>query len=422
MLYFVYSIFCKVVNKICLVVCSFVLLGAACRSNKDKKNTAAPVLSKVDESYFRVLTPEEKQRYHDQVEAAFNKLLGPNFNGEIVVAKNGQVVFEKYQGLYNFQTKEPLTENSALHLASISKTFTGMTILHLWEEGKLSLDDSIQKFFPSFPYHGITVRLLLTHRSGLPNYLDFTDHAFSRRFRASNQDVINYMDTARPPILANPNQTFHYCNTNFLMLASIIEKVTHNTFPKFMKDSVFTPLGLTHTYVFEQKDTAHYVMTYNGNRPYPMDQTDCTYGDKNIYSTARDLLMWDRALYMNSFISAPTLKLALQSSSNERKSMHNYGLAWRMLYTKTGDTIIYHNGKWHGSNTVLTRLLQDTATIIVIGNKLDKRIYGAKAIASIFTGKEDYGKLFNGVHDEMLDEKVKASPAGSHGPNGHKSR
>lgn len=395
----------------------------ACRSgNESKTKFSALDLSPADTSYFRVLRPAEKERYAAAVERAFDKLLGPSFSGEILVAKNGQIVFERYQGTYNARTGELLAPNSSLHLASISKTFTGMTILHLWEQKKLSLDDSIQKFFPAFPYHGITVKMLLSHRSGLPNYLDFLDKNWNRKIKASNQDVITYMETYKPPILAYPGRTFHYCNTNFLMLASILEKITHRTFPQYMKDSVFTPLGMHDSYVFEPKDTANYILTYNGRNPYPMDHTDLTYGDKNIYSTVRDLLLWDRCLYMNTFIKAPTLAMALQPQSNERKSMHNYGMAWRMLFPATGDSIIYHNGKWHGSNTVLTRLIHDTATIIVLGNKLNKRIYGAKMMASIFTGKPDYGRMIDPMSGEMPDENEGASRANNHGPNGYKYR
>ncbi|PZP44156.1 MAG: serine hydrolase [Pseudopedobacter saltans] len=362
---------------------------------KDKKNpdalfdTSTGVLTEGDDSFFRKLTPEELKKYHDSAEAAAHRILGNNFNGQLLVAKNGQIVFEDYSGIYNFQKRTPITEHSPMHIASTSKTFTGMAILHLWERGEINLDDSIQKFFPDLPYHGITVKMLLAHRSGLPNYLDFMDKGWDRHHKATNQDVIDFMISNKPPILSNPNTHFHYCNTNFMLLASILEKIVKQSFPKYMKDSVFTPLGMKDTYVFEAKDTANYLLTYNGSRPYPMDQTDLTYGDKNVYSTVRDLLLWDRSLYMHNYIKASTLKMAYEPQSNERASMHNYGLAWRMLFNKNGDSVIYHNGKWHGTNSVFTRLIQDTATIIIIGNRLDKRIYGGKAISSIFTGQKD---------------------------------
>lgn len=360
------------------------------KNNSDKYfDSKSGVLTNGDGFAFRELTPSELKKYHDSAEAAAYRILGNNFNGQLLVAKNGQIVYEEYKGIYDFKTSSPITEHSPMHIASISKTFTGMAILHLWERGELSLDDTLQKFFPELPYHGITVKMLLTHRSGLPDYLDFISTGYERHRKATNQDVINYMIANKPPILNLPNRHFHYCNTNFMMLASILEKVVGQPFPQYMKDSVFTPLGMKDTYIFEPKDTAHYLTTYQGNRPFPMDQTDLTYGDKNVYSTVRDLLQWDRSLYLCNYIKSSTLKMAYEPQSNEKISMHNYGMAWRMIFYKNGDSVVYHNGKWHGTNSVFTRLIQDTATIIIIGNRVDKRIYGGKMISSIFTGRKD---------------------------------
>ncbi|ANI90049.1 hypothetical protein A9P82_12600 [Arachidicoccus ginsenosidimutans] len=362
------------------------------KNNKASAGTKLPV--KGDSSIFKPLTPPEKQYYHDKAEAAYHKILGSHFNGEILVAKNGQIVYEDYHGVYDFRKKTPITPETPMHLASTSKTLTGMAILHLWEEHKLSLDDYIQKYFPAFPYQGITIKMLLSHRSGLPNYLDFMEKGFPRNRHATNQDVIDYMIANRPKPSNLPNRAFQYCNTNFVILASILEKVTKMPYPKFMKDSVFMPLGMTHTYVFSIKDTANYIPTYSGNRPFPMTNIDCTYGDKNIYSTVRDLLKWDRSLYMHTFIKASTLKMALVPQSLEHPSMHNYGLAWRTYVNhKTGDSIVYHNGYWHGSNNVFTRFVKDTATIILLGNKYNPNNYNAKKIGEIFTGIPDSNDL-----------------------------
>lgn len=410
----------------------FISTLSACKSNpkSDIDSLKSDNGISMDSShFFRPLSDEEINFYHDKADSLFHKMYGDKFNGQFLVAKNGQIVFEKYQGIYDFKNQDSISPSNPMHLASISKTFTGMTILHLWEQGKLSLDDSLQKFFPAMPYHGVTIKLLLEHRSGLPNYLNFMDaKLWNMRQKATNQDVINVMIEKHPPIMAYPDRTFHYCNTNFMLLASIIEKVTHKSYPDYMRDSVFHPLGMEHTFVFQPKDTANYVVTYLGRRPYPLDPLDCTYGDKNIYSTVRDLLHWDIALYLNRFIKGSTLQMALSPSSNERSSMHNYGMAWRMYFAKNGDSIIYHNGHWHGSNTVFTRLLKDTATIIALGNTGDKRIYAAKAFSSIFTGKQDYPAMRAATpktavkNVEKKGEIDKVSHANKHYPNGRKSR
>lgn len=369
----------------------------SCGTNKDKKNTQnAPEepengLYPADSSYFRPLSAAEKDHYKSEVAAQYRKILGRNFNGEILVAKNGQVVFEDYKGIDDFRKKTPITPHTSMHLASISKTFTGMTVLHLWEQGKLSLDDDLRKYFPLLPYQGITIKMMLSHRSGLPNYVYFMENGYDRKKKATNQDVIDYMVANKPKITANPDRAFQYCNTNFLLLASIVEQVTGMSFPQYMKDSVFTPLGMNDTYVFSIKDTASYNPTYQGNRPFPMTNVDCTYGDKNIYSTVRDLLKWDRSLYARRFVKEATLEMAFTPQSHERPSLHNYGLGWRTYFnSRTGDSIIYHNGYWHGSNTVFNRIPQDTATIILLGNKYNPNNYNAKKLAQIFTGNSNY--------------------------------
>jgi CubicO group peptidase (beta-lactamase class C family) len=267
-----------------------------------------------------------------------------------------------------------------------------MAILKLWEQGRISLNDSIQKFFPGLPYPGITVRMLLNHRSGLPNYLYFMDSIWDKNLKATNEDVINFMMVHKPYPYNLPNRSFNYCNTNFILLASILERITGIDFPQYMKDSVFTPLGMNSTFVFSINDTSKYVPTYSGSRPYLMDHLDCTYGDKNIYSTAQDLLQWDKSLYQNTYLTKTTLDSAFTPQSHETRSMHNYGLGWR-VFTHESDTLIYHNGRWHGSNTVFTRFVQDTATIIVLGNKFNRNIYHAREMGVIFTGEENELKL-----------------------------
>ncbi len=143
-----------------------------------------------------------------------------------------------------------------------------------------------------------------------------------------------------------------------------------------MKDSVFTPLGMKNSFVFSKADTGRYIPSYMyNNRVYGIERLDCTYGDKNIYSTPREMLIWDKVLYDGSFVKNSTLSMAFEPLSNERKSQHNYGLGWRMIIHEDNSKIVYHNGWWHGNNTVFTRLIEDTATVIILGNKFNKMIY-----------------------------------------------
>ncbi|HCL06063.1 MAG TPA: serine hydrolase [Chitinophagaceae bacterium] len=373
---------------------------------KDSVETYAPIPS------------SNKAVYAAEIEKQYKQLLGNRgFNGSILVAKNGEILFEDYQGFSNFKTKERIAPNTPFHLASVSKTFTGMAIMKLREQGKLNLDDMVTDFFPSFPYSGITVQLLLNHRSGLNNYVYFLVDKKVETYRVktkkgrwvrrkriikmpalkpgllTNQDMLDYMVQYKPAPLFAPDRAFRYSNTNYALLALIIEKVTGQSYPTYMKDSLFTPLGMTDSYVFGLADTANYIPSYkNNNVPYGIEKLDCIYGDKNVYSTVRDLFLWDRALHEGTYVSQTSQTLAYQPYSFETTSFHNYGLGWRLLNSPT-EEIVYHNGWWHGNNTVFTRYIKDTATIIVLGNRYNRNIYKAKKLSSAFTGRTDSTEL-----------------------------
>ena len=363
---------------------------------------------------YKPISQTKKEYYQQQIFPVYNNLLlSSGFNGAILVAKNGEIVFEDYRGVIDYKTKAPITATSQFHIASVSKTFTAMAVLRLMEQGKIDLDANVRAYLPTLPYANVTIKNLLSHRSGLPNYVHLMEGNVTETYRqknkrgkwitysrvvkggnvkkglVTNKDILQFFIDKRPPVEALPNHRFQYCNTNFALLALIVEKVTGIDFPTYMKDSVFTALGMKDTYVFSIKDTAHYTPSYKYNFvPYGIEKLDCVYGDKNVYSTVRDMLQWDKALYANSFVSQKTMQLAYTPYSNERAGTHNYGLGWR-LFTFPKYTIPYHNGWWHGNNAVFTRLINDTATIIVLGNKYNTRIYKAKELANIFTHSTD---------------------------------
>jgi len=367
-----------------------------------------------------ILSNDEKERLIAEVKAKYQTLLGnKGFSGQILIAKNGEVIFEDYKGYSNYSDKTAILPETPIHLASISKTFTGMAALKLWEEEKLDLKAPVTKYFASFPYKEVTIEQLLSHRSGLPDYTYFmepnkykTVKVKNKRGRwvkklklikaetpfrkglYNNQDVLDYMVTKRPAPAAMPNRVFKYCNTNFVVLALIIEKITGQDFPTYMAETIFKPLKMENTYVFSAKSIDKYTPSYNAIMvPYKIEKYDCIYGDKNIYSTARDMYLWDKALTEGSYVKESTLEMAYQPQSPINKYHHNYGLGWRILAKPNEERLVYHNGWWHGNNTVFTRLISESATIIILGNKFNKSIYKGKEIASVFTGKVDTSAL-----------------------------
>jgi CubicO group peptidase (beta-lactamase class C family) len=369
---------------------------------------------------YNKLSDTERDRLSAEIKLKYDKLLGNRgFSGQILVAKNGEIIFEDYKGYSNLSQKSPIIPETPIHLASVSKTFTGMVAMKLWEQEKLDLKAPITKYLPNFPYTEVTIEQLLSHRSGLPDYTYFME---SRKYVSvkvktkrgrwvkklkliqnekpfregnyTNQDVLDYMVQKRPAIAANPDRVFRYCNTNYVLLALIIEKVTGKDFPTYMDETVFKPLKMTNSYIFSAKTLDKYTPSYNAKmQPYRIEKYDCIYGDKNVYSTVRDLYLWDKALTEGVFLRPETLELAYQPQSPTNKYYHNYGFGWRILVKPNEEKLIYHNGWWHGNNTVFNRMIGETATIIILGNKFNKTIYKGKELGSVFTGKLDTTSL-----------------------------
>jgi CubicO group peptidase (beta-lactamase class C family) len=328
-----------------------------------------------------VLSKNEFRQYYRTLSAYFDSILPDrNFNGGILVAKNGAILYERYAGKTDLRQDAPLTDSTPFHIASTSKTFTGIAALRLAQENKLSLDDTITKFFPGLPYPGITVKMLLNHRSGLPNYVYFIPNSrkWDQKQNATNEDVLNILYTEKPNKSFPPGKRFSYSNTNYVLLAMIIEKLSGMSFPEYRKSKFFQPLQMNHTYVFTQADSAMSTPSFNYNNSFwANDNLELTYGDKNIYSTPRDLLKWDQALYTEQLISKSLLDSAFAPYSLERPSIHNYGLGFRMLLMPNGKKVIYHFGRWHGFNAAFSRLTDEKVTIIILGNKFTRSIYTA---------------------------------------------
>jgi CubicO group peptidase (beta-lactamase class C family) len=336
---------------------------------------------------FPPLSVEEKQRYHDEVETALNQsLLRSTFNGGILVAKNGEIVYEKYVGFSDLKTKDSLHQDVPMQIASTSKTLTSAAILKLMQEGKLNLHDSLQKFFPDFPYQDITVQALLTHRSGLPEYLNYIDRSpWPRTQPATNRDVLQTLIEWQPPKAYKADTRFNYCNTNYVLLALIVEVVSGQNFPDYMKDNFFTPLGMTNSFVLTPQDSM-VTQSYQPNGAlWTLDFSDGCYGDKNIYSTPRDLLKWDQALYAGRILQQHILDSAYIPYNNERPGVNNYGLGWRMLLIPNGKKVIFHHGRWHGFNSAFARLTDEKVTIVILGNRYNRNVYTtARKLYNIF--------------------------------------
>ncbi|WP_237144563.1 serine hydrolase domain-containing protein [Pontibacter pamirensis] len=295
------------------------------------------------------------------------------FNGTVLVTKYDQVIYKGAFGYADFHRKDTLTTQTAFQLASVSKQFTAMAIMMLKEQGKLTYEDSVQQYIPDFPYKGITIRQLLTHRSGLPNYTYFSDELWpDRRVPITNEDVLNLMAVHQPRIFYKPNTHFDYSNTGYSLLAAIVDEASGMPFATFLQEHIFEPLEMKSTFTFS-KDMA--VLTgslatgyTSGRRKRTPDYLDTVLGDKGLYSTVEDLYKWDQALYTQKLVKRETLEEAFTGSRPEKKKDEDYGFGWRIRQIESGDTAVYHGGLWHGYNTYMLRNPKDHSAIIVLSN------------------------------------------------------
>ena len=405
-------------HSIILFFIIFCIASSSCSGNKT--DAAVAVVARDTTPFIQLPAPSpvsanERARIYAASDEWYRRMLAAShFNGGMIVAKKGNIIFERYNGTAHIPGKDTITANTPMHVASISKTFTAMGVLKLWQDGKLNLDDPYSKYFPQFNYPGVTVRTLLNHRSGLPNYLYFMEElGWDKTKFIRNEDVLATLINRKAELknIGNPNTHFEYCNTNFALLGLLIEKVSGEKLPVFLKETFFAPLQMNNTFVYTDADSAKATPSYDWrNKRYPFGDLDKVYGDKNVFTTPRDLLTWDRALTSGKIFSNETLEQAYKPYSNERAGIKNYGLGWHMYLFPGGRKIIYHNGWWHGSNAVFTRLLQDSATVILIGNKFNHNIYKAKDLSNIF------GNYDGGGDDEGEDSNVPAAPAASTPP------
>ena len=329
----------------------------------------------------------EKQK---KIDSFYNKTWPNNsMNGAFLVAKNGQILYEKYEGFANFRDKTPITNETPIHIASVSKVLTATAILKLVNAKRIDLDQKVTHYLKEFPYPEVTVRMLLSHRSGMRSYAYFTDrdkNVWDRHNTLTNQDILTIMGTKNIGLEQKTGTRFAYCNTNYAMLALIIEKVTKLSFREAMDQMIFKPLGMTHTFVLDfDKDKKKVAPSYKGNKvEIGIDYLDKVYGDKNIYSTPRDLLKFDRARNSPSFLEPELLEQVYVGYSNEHPGTKNYGLGIRMVNWPNGKNFYFHNGWWHGFTSSYITLTDENVTIIALSNKYTKSTYAVRKLSVLF--------------------------------------
>ena len=320
------------------------------------------------------------------VESVFDE--SDPFNGVILIAKNGKVVVEEAHGVRDYETKTPLKTSDIFELASVSKQFTAMIIVQLQAKGKLQFDDEVEKYL-DIPYKKITIRHLLNHTSGLPDYQAIMDAHWDKSKVADNNDIIEYLNRYAPPANFLPGDKYEYSNTGYVLLASIAEKASGDDFTKMLREMVFHKFGMKDTDLrtpaekttlnnmaighIKQSPTGMYMkadLFPSSNYTIWLGHRE---GPGRISSTADDLLKWDRALYDKRFFTSQMKAEAFKPALLNDHKISPYGFGWELGSDDVLGKYVQHSGDNPGYKTEIVRYIDADKTIILLCNNAHDR-------------------------------------------------
>lgn len=367
-------------RSVYLLLFPCVLLSACFSSGSQEKKAKQKLIDTArQDSLALIFDPANNNRKLDEYFKEIHRKR--NYNGNVLVAKEGKIIYEGTFGWADYLHRDSLKIDSKFQLASVSKPMTATAVLMLMEEGKLKLSQTVDEFYPEFPYKGITIEMLLSHRSGLNNYVYFTDGIWKQKYKGmTNQDVIRLYAEHKPAPYFPPNRQFHYNNSNFMLLAAIVEKVSGQDFDIYMQEHIFKPSGMKNTAIYSTAKYEKIPVDVVGHdrvwrRSVRQDFLDGTTGDKGVYSTVEDLFLFDRALRDGRLLSQQTLDSAYTPHSKLRNTYFGYGLGWRIYVDSAkNEKVVYHTGWWYGFRHIYLRDTKRDIVIVILSNLVNGSI------------------------------------------------
>ena len=343
------------------------------------------------------------------------------FNGVVLVARKGEVQYHRALGAASLDGNLALRKDSVFRLASVAKAFTAVSILLLREEGKLSLDEDVRKYVPTLPYAGATIRHLLHHTSGLPDYVKLLDQHWdaqqgdlSRRRFATNPDALGLIIKHKPPVRFAPGKRWDYSNTGYMLLALVVEKISGAPFSDFLTRRIFAPLGMKDTVLFtpitppsiEQRAWGFRLSPDGGERlANDRNYLNAMYGDGEVYSTAGDLLKWDQALYREKLLPAAAVEEMFTPGRLSSGKETGYGYGWGIA-KRAGKKVVNHGGGWVGFRTWIDRELESRQLLVVLTNNSSRSMGMVRdGVLAIIAGKEP--RLPKSPVSRLLGERLR---------------
>jgi len=308
----------------------------------------------------------------DKPTAAISKLMSTlhergQFNGAILVAKGGQIVYRNAFGKANLQTGTDFTPETPSDIGSVTKQFTAMAIMILAGRNELNYDDPVAKYIPDFSrsahFHKITLRNLLTHTSGIPDYddLGIDDSGLDQK------GLIAAL-LKKEELLVKPSLKYRYSNPGYALLAVVVERVSGKSFGEFLGQEIFKPLGMSDTFLYDSpgKKDARSAVGYDQFGQVDDASATAVPGDGGIYSTVDDLFKWDQSLYTDKLVSQRMMTEAFTPGTVE-EGTSTYGFGWN-VGQDGNDKYVWHTGNQAGFRAFIERRLRERVTVIMLTN------------------------------------------------------
>lgn len=301
----------------------------------------------------------------------------------LAVVKAGSIVKAKGYGLANVELRVPASPETVYQLASLTKQFTATAIMLLVQDGKLSVDDNMSRYIANTPagWADITLRHLLTHTSGLRDYLQEAEDA-------PNSSVKSYEETTPERIVQSiaglpldfaPGSKYAYSNTNYLLLAMVVHQVSGQRYDQFLKERVFQPFGMASTRltsaraIIPNRAAGYTWREERWQNSAALNPTLWDNGDGGLLSTVLDLAKWDAALYGDAILTSAMKEQMWTPVTLNDGTVGAYGFGWGIGNSK-GHRLIWHSGGRPGTSTAIARYVDDELTVIVLANQDNSRV------------------------------------------------
>ncbi len=309
------------------------------------------------------------------------------FNGNLLVARKNEVIYQGSFGYtYGSKQAELINSNTIFELASVSKQFTAYAALFAFKTARVNIENDIRTFIPDFPYENISIKNLLNHTSGLPDYFSLMDENWDKSKIACNKDVIDLIIKLNPKKHFPPNEKWEYSNTGYVLLASLIEIISGTSFSEFIEINIFNPIAMQNSFVYNRRLNPKEINNYAYGTVYNEEKNifelpdnisdynvvfylDGIQGDGTVNSSTSDLLKWNNEILNKNILNSCLVDIMLSNTLIQHKEKVEYGMGWIINDDDDLGKIVYHGGSWPGYSTYNSIYLDKGYSIISLCNQ-----------------------------------------------------